>query len=177
MLVNSILVLSANKIDVDLLFTERRKSFMSERNNKGPRMERCGTPCLINVQLACSNDVSYIPNSVSTIRDRFIRVLYLNQLFCNFLVPISRLHDLQSKGFFKITKYLLLLIYCSRHLWHNSLVYKWYFLLLSPSKIPTAPCIKYYYVNVLITLIALPFHKFFKIMLREFLPARLSLKN
>jgi len=44
--VKSILVLSANKISVDLLFTSQGKSFMYKRNSSGPRMEPCGTPCL-----------------------------------------------------------------------------------------------------------------------------------
>ena len=50
--VKSIRVLSANKTGVDLLFTctNWSKSFMYKRDSKGPRMEPCGTPGLINVQ-------------------------------------------------------------------------------------------------------------------------------
>ena len=58
-LVKSILVLSANKIGVDLLFTSQGKSFMYKRNNSRPKMEPCGSPCLISVQLECCNGVSY----------------------------------------------------------------------------------------------------------------------
>jgi hypothetical protein len=49
--VKSIFVSSANNTDVHLLFTNWGKLFMYKINSKGPRMEPCGNPCLINVQL------------------------------------------------------------------------------------------------------------------------------
>jgi hypothetical protein len=57
--VMSILVLAANKIGVHLLFTNGGKLIMYKRNNCGPKMEPCGTLCLVSVQLECCNGVSY----------------------------------------------------------------------------------------------------------------------
>jgi len=39
------------KKSVDLLFIKWGKSFMYRRNSRGPRMEHCGIPYLINAQL------------------------------------------------------------------------------------------------------------------------------
>jgi len=80
--------------------------------------------------------------------------------FHKFLALISICYDLHSQRLFQDHKrYLLLLICCSRHLGFVLLVYKWHFLMLISSEIHTVPCIKYYYVDVLITLSAVVFSK------------------
>jgi len=45
--VKGILVLSANKLGVDLLFTSWGKSFIHKRNSSRPKMETCGSPCFV----------------------------------------------------------------------------------------------------------------------------------
>jgi len=41
------LVLSANKVGLDMSFIMPGKSLMWNRKNNGPRIEPCGTPCFI----------------------------------------------------------------------------------------------------------------------------------
>ena len=45
------LVSSAKKIGMDISFMHLGLSFIYRRNNRGPRMEPCGTPCFIGAQL------------------------------------------------------------------------------------------------------------------------------
>jgi hypothetical protein len=46
----SMLVSSAKSIGTDLLFINLGRSLMYSRKSKGPKMEPCGTPCLISHQ-------------------------------------------------------------------------------------------------------------------------------
>jgi hypothetical protein len=55
------LVSSANKIGLDDLFMADGKSFIYSKNNRGPKTEPCGTPCLILDQF----DVKDWPLSLS----------------------------------------------------------------------------------------------------------------
>lgn len=52
---NNILVSSTNNIGIDSLFIIVDKSFIYNRNSRGPKMENCGTPCLIydHLEIQC----------------------------------------------------------------------------------------------------------------------------
>lgn len=134
---------------------------MCKRNSRRPRMESCGTLCPINVQLErvlewCvllySKSVWYLP-------------LWYNQnssLSIAVIAQISSL-DINVSWFTKSKSF-------SRSQGFHSFIQKWHFLLLISSEIHTVPCMKcYYYVNVLMTLIALPFQKLWNMMLGQML--------